>query len=104
MPSKTAAPQPPGVRLTVADRQAHQKWIETNPLRAWRLSQDPKVTILEAAELLGVGMSMVQMYERGVHKPGSKATDGFATYLGADWSERWDAWLAERPRPAAASA
>lgn len=97
-------PKTAGLVLTVADREAHQQWIERNPLRLWRNAQQPKrLSILEAAELLGVGMSMIQMYERGVHKPGAKSEAAFATYLGSDWSKRWDKWLAERPKPAAAS-
>jgi transcriptional regulator with XRE-family HTH domain len=81
--------------ITEADRIARAQWVNDNPLRAWRVSQ--KLTILEAAELLGVGMSMVQMYERGVHTPGPSRADSFAKLLGADWRTRWDKWLADRP-------
>lgn len=87
----------PGVVLSADSRAQFKEWVDRNPLRTWRHAQDPKLSILESAERLGVGMSMVQMYERGVHKPGAKSADRFAEYLGADWSDRWDAWLAARP-------
>lgn len=89
-----------GVILTPADREAQKAWVDRNPIRAWRFAQDPRLTILEAAELLGVGMSMIQMYERGVHKPGARSAEACATYLGEDWSARWDRWLKSRPKPA----
>lgn len=88
-------PTPGGV--TSASREAVKEWVARNPLRAWRLAQTPKVTILEAASLLGVGMSMVQMYERGAHKPGPDRAAAFAKVLGSDWSSRWDDWLAAKP-------
>jgi transcriptional regulator with XRE-family HTH domain len=84
--------------ITQADRDAIKAWVNDNPLRAWRHAQQPRrLSILEAAELVGVGMSMIQMYERGVHKPGPSKTERLASLLGPDWSERWDAWLAARP-------
>lgn len=85
--------------VTDADREERQAWIDRNPLRAWRHSQPKRVSILEAAERIGVGMSMVQMYERGVHKPGPSKAQAVAAVLGSDWSDRWDAWLASRPTP-----
>lgn len=88
-------PTPGGV--TAASREALTAWVERNPLRTWRKTQTPKVTILEAASLLGVGMSMVQMYERGAHKPGPDRADAFAKVLGSDWSSRWDEWSASKP-------
>lgn len=91
-------PKPtPGVTVTEADRDERQAWVDENPLRAWRHAQPKRVSILEAAERIGVGMSMVQMYERGVHKPGQKSADRLAKLLGDDWSKRWDVWLANRP-------
>lgn len=87
-----------GTLISEADREATKAWVNRNPLRAWRFAQQPKrLSILEAASRLGVGMSMIQMYERGVHKPGPKTADQIAAALGADWSDRWDAWLASRP-------
>ena len=85
----------PGVTITEESRAATTSWIDQNPLRAWRREQ--KATILETAGRLGVGMSMVQMYERGVHKPGADRAAAFEKLLGSDWSERWDRWLASRP-------
>lgn len=89
---------PPGAPLTEDYRAAREAWIADNPLRSWRLSQTPKVTLSGAAELLGVGMSMIQMYERGLHKP-SRDDRGaiLEQLLGADWSQRWDDWKAARP-------
>jgi transcriptional regulator with XRE-family HTH domain len=91
-------PESTGVVLSEDDRAATQAWIDRNPLRAWRLAQQPKrLGILDTASRLGVGMSMIQMYERGVHKPGPKTAERLASLLGPDWSDRWDAWLASRP-------
>lgn len=86
-----------GTVVTAESRSARKDWIDRNPLRAWRLAHDPKISILEAAERVGVGMSMIQMYERGVHKPGASKDDTLTKLLGADWSSRWDKWLASKP-------
>jgi transcriptional regulator with XRE-family HTH domain len=86
-----------GTTVSDAARAARAAWTERNPLRAWRLRHKPKLTILEAAGELGVGMSMVQMYEKGVHKPGPSKDEVLTRLLGSDWSEKWDAWLAKRP-------
>lgn len=91
MPKKTAG------GVTTASRDAVKEWVEKNPLRAWRKAQKPPVTILESASLLGVGMSMVQMYERGAHKPGPDRAEAFAKVLGSDWSTRWDRWTKSKP-------
>lgn len=90
MTTKPAAAPPLAVR--------RQEWVNQNPLRAWRLEQEPQITLHDTAARIGVGMSMLQMYERGVHKPGPKAADGLAELLGADWSDRWDRWLASQPK------
>jgi DNA-binding transcriptional regulator YiaG len=87
---------PKPAALSTSFRERHTAWVEANPLRDWRLRQTPKVTILEAASMLGVGMSMVQMYERGVHKPTEDRTN-IAAVLGTDWSKTWDRWLAAKP-------
>lgn len=90
-------PSPP-TQISQDDRDAVKEWVDRNPLRAWRLGQQPKrLSILEAAQRIGVGMSMVQMYERGVHKPGPRKSEVLSRYLGSDWSDQWDAWLASRP-------
>lgn len=83
--------------VSAASRAARKDWVDQNPIRAWRLSHTPKLSILEAAERIGVGMSMVQMYERGVHKPGPDRNDALTELLGKDWSKRWDKWIATKP-------
>ena len=95
MPSPAPAA---GLRITPEARKARKEWVDRNPLRAWRHSQDPRMSILETAELVGVGMSMIQMYEKGVHKPGKSKDEALTRLLGKDWSKRWDAWLESRPR------
>lgn len=91
MPKQAAAAVVSG-----ASREAYVEWVDRNPLRAFRLAQDPKMGLLECASRIGVGMSMMQGYERGANKPG-KVADAVAALLGPDWSQRWDAWLADRP-------
>lgn len=81
--------------ITPASRKAQAEWVERNPLRAWRKSQ--KLSILDAAGHVGVGMSMMQMYEKGAHRPGPGKHATMANLLGSDWSTRWDAWLNSRP-------
>jgi hypothetical protein len=78
-------------------KTAEERWIDTGPIRAWRHSRTPPIPLLTAAGRLGVGMSMMQMYERGIHKPRASKHATFAEVLGEDWSERWDEWLARRP-------
>ena len=95
----TEAPHSTPVVLTEQDRLSFDQWVDENPLRKWRLSQEPKkLSILEAAGRIGVGMSMVQMYEKGLHKPAKpEVVARMASNLGTDWSADWDAWLARRP-------
>lgn len=83
--------------ISDASRAARKDWIDQNPIRAWRLAHTPPLTILEAASRIGVGMSMVQMYERGVHKPGPDRDAALTELLGRDWSKRWDKWAAAQP-------
>lgn len=90
-------PKSRGTVVTAKSRSARKDWIDRNPLRAWRLKHDPKITILETAERVGVGMSMIQMYERGVHKPGPSKDDVLTRLLGRGWSKQWDEWLASKP-------
>lgn len=76
---------------------AFAAWVEQNPIRVWRHSRDPHVPLHEAASRLGVGMSMIQMYERGVHRPGPSRKAQFAAVLGESWASDWDTWLKNKP-------
>lgn len=87
---------PPG-GVTDASRQARKEWVQRNPIRAWRYSHTPRLSLLDAADRIGVGMSMIQMYERGVHRPTGARADNLAALIGDDWAQQWDQWLAAKP-------
>lgn len=83
--------------VAVDRRTPTEAWIDRGPLRTWRHSQDPPMSLMDTASRLGVGMSMMQAYEKGVHKPRLSAHPKFEALLGEGWLDRWDAWLADRP-------
>lgn len=83
--------------ISPESRAARAAWVDQNPIRAWRLAHTPKLTILDAADRIGVGMSMIQMYEKGVHKPGPDRNDTLVELLGKDWSKKWDKWVEAKP-------
>lgn len=84
--------------LTDEERTAFREWVDQNPLRRWRFSHQPRqLPILEAAQRFGVGMSMIQMWERGVHRPGPTKMKVLAHHLGDSVDVVWDEWLASKP-------
>jgi DNA-binding transcriptional regulator YiaG len=45
--------------------KAIRNWIEEGPLRTWRKSQTPKVSIHQASAMLNVTPSTIQLWESG---------------------------------------
>lgn len=91
--------------LTTEDRSAYAAWVEENPLRVWRLEQDPRLPVPDAAFLLKVSLNMVTHWEKGIHKPRAARMEPgapLAQYLGDDIAARWDAWWEARPGTPAA--
>jgi len=72
-------------------------WLEQNPLRKFRKKN--KLGLMEIAGLLGVGVSTVQTWEKGVTVPKSEKFKMLANLLNApDIEETWFKWLENKPK------
>jgi len=74
-----------------------RSWIEENPLRQFRNKNG--LTLMDAAGLLGVGMSTVQVWEKGASTPKDDKLERLAELLGEPKIEKtWETWLQSRPK------
>ena len=77
------------------DRREFKRWMNGCPLRLWREEQD--VTIMHAASLLGVSMTLIQLWERGVHLPNPDNMRKLETLVGPGTPGRWADWINNKP-------
>ena len=75
----------------VTDRKAFKRWVNECPLRVWRLNED--VPILQTASALNKSMTIIQLWERGVHIPTPENMAGIARLTGVDVDKLTAAWL-----------
>lgn len=78
-----------------ASRRQFKDWVNENPLRVWR--QHGEVSIMETASRLGVSMTLIQLWERGVHVPSEMNMTKLISLLGPGTVERWSEWYNRRP-------
>lgn len=82
--------------MTVDDKL--KEWMERNPLRVWRKSHTPKLSLRRTAALLGVNTSSVQTWEEGSGMPNAQNMTSIAIVTkDEDLPRRWYAWWAEGP-------
>ena len=77
------------------DRRAFKRWMNDCPLRHWRDEND--VTIMHAASVLGVSMTLIQLWERGVHLPNPDNMRKLETLIGPGTAHRWADWNNDKP-------
>lgn len=76
--------------------QALKEWVEANPLRRFR--KENGITMMQAASMMGVGMSSVQLWEKGAQRPGEESLKKIGTLVrDPKISETWQQWYAARP-------
>lgn len=80
-----------------AHRKAFRTWREECPLRKWRKSHEPPITIVDAASMLGVSMTLIQLWEKGVHYPSPENMTKLVSILGAKTPGVWASWLNQKP-------
>lgn len=74
-------------------------WSMDNPLKRFRVSQDQKVTLLEAAGILRVSLLTIQAWEAGTQVPTKEETIALLKkLLGEGVMDEWQAWLDKRPQ------
>lgn len=81
----------------VSVRDQLREWTAANPLRVWRTQEG--ISMMQAASLLGVGMSTVQGWEAGSNFPSDENLVTLGRAVGnpgimADWQK----WYGARPR------
>jgi transcriptional regulator with XRE-family HTH domain len=74
-----------------------KQWVDQCPLRRWRYSFSPHVSIMEAAARLGVSMTLIQLWERGVHIPSGENMCRLQELIGTDTVAEWAEWFHTRP-------
>ena len=90
MPKSAAAETAP------QEKDAWSVWVDENPLRAWR--RETKRPILQTAAQIKASMTSIQLWERGVHKPGEDHMAAIATLIGDEGIDaRWDEWKSRQP-------
>lgn len=70
------------------------EWMERNPLRSWRKASG--TSIMEAASRLGVSMTTIQLWERGVNVPTDENLQSLQGLIGDD-AMRWADWWNGKP-------
>lgn len=74
---------------------SYDAWVESNPLRTWRKAHD--WSIMRLASQLRVSMTIIQLWEKGVHLPSDANIAAIERLCGAETVARWAAWWNERP-------
>jgi len=70
-------------------------WHEKNPLRKWRHKQG--MSIMATASQLRVSMTIVQLWENGVHVPSPENMAKIAALVGPTVERNWKSWIKARP-------
>lgn len=87
------ATAPPGI-----DRKTWNQWIDQCPIRRYRQDQDPPMSVMMAATFFGVSMTLIQLWERGVHVPSEQNMRKLVDVLGPDTPKQWADWYNRRPQ------
>ena len=79
--------------------KAYKQWLEQNPLKKFRTSQEPKsLSRMAVGAMLGVSHMSVQMWENGT-KPNEENLQAIGRLIGStDIEAEWDAWLTAAPQ------
>lgn len=85
-------------RTDVVDRDGWDAWVDSNPLRRWRKSHQPPISIMEASARVGVSMTAVVLWEKGSATPGEINMAALTALIGKNAPADWDAWTASKPR------
>lgn len=72
-----------------------ETWWNANPLRAWRKANG--VAIMDAASSMGVSMTIVQLWEKGVHIPSDANFDRIDALVGRSTAKKWSDWYNAKP-------
>lgn len=79
-------------------KAARTAWIERNPLRRWRHRNE--FSLMDAAAILQVGFTTVQLWESGAREPGDDNMEKIAVQLQTDADRvrrSWRRWRAQQP-------
>lgn len=81
---------------TMSDKRVWKDWIEDNPLRTFR--KEREITVMEAATRLHISLSMIQMWERGVHFPSPENMAKIVAFTeDPEIEQRWVTWKNSQP-------
>jgi hypothetical protein len=76
----------------------YRLWVESNPLRSWRNSQQPKQTMMKVAVALDVSMATIQLWESGTHTPHPQNFTKIGKLMdNENIEEEWMSWYQRRP-------
>lgn len=87
MPTKTDDP-----------KAMRAEWVEKNPLRRWRKRN--KFSLMDAAGILDVGFTTVQLWESGAREPGDDNMAKIAVQMQTtpeSARRSWRRWLGQQP-------
>lgn len=81
--------------MTAPIKVDQETWHEKNPLRKWRHKN--KMSIMATASQLRVSMTIVQLWENGVHVPSPENMDKIKVLVGPTVERNWKTWIKARP-------
>jgi len=81
--------------VTAPEPDEYDQWVETNPLRRWR--HERGYSYMKACALIGVSMTVMQMWERGVNPPNPANMHRLNTVVGKGTDVAWARWLERKP-------
>lgn len=80
---------------TIMTQEQFDAWVAENPLRKWRTENRSSMQL--AAANIGVSISMIQWWERGVHTPQGENMATIVEMVGPGTQEAWINWLNSKP-------
>ncbi len=81
-------------------KHPYKVWVDRNPLRAWRLSQQPRQTLMSVATACGASFTTIMLWENGSTTPGPERMEAIAAVMGKpvlELAKEWLEWRKSRP-------
>lgn len=81
--------------MAATTKDDFQVWVDQNPLRVWRA--ETGWSIMRTATTLGVSMTIIQLWEKGVHVPSEDNLARLQRLMGDSAIRDWSNWYSSKP-------